>query len=254
MTLVNEGRPIFVTGDDDRIGRGPWARWVATSVVPDEASPRAERGRILARTGHVHSVRVVPGEISALVIGSSGAEYAVSLAAAPVPPRVWAAVVGSTRGRTLFEAAAAGREQSLQLEHVMTVDWEEPLVPPSRSVRTSCTCPDGDFAGRCKHVFALAYVVAAAIDGDPAIMLEWRGCAPVVDEGPSAAPVRTRPVGDRPAGDPWAVGTLPVLAPARPLPVGSVLKRLGDSGLVVDGIDLREALEPAYEAFAAGGH
>ena len=61
MTLVNEGRPIFVTGDDDRIGRGPWARWVATSVVPDEASPRAERGRILARTGHVHSVRIVPG-------------------------------------------------------------------------------------------------------------------------------------------------------------------------------------------------
>ena len=35
MTLVNEGRPVFATGDDDRIGRGPWARWVATSVVPD---------------------------------------------------------------------------------------------------------------------------------------------------------------------------------------------------------------------------
>ena len=89
MTLVNEGRPIFVTGDDDRIGRGPWARWVATSVVPDEASPRAERGRILARTGHVHSVRIVPGEISALVIGSSGAEYAVSMAAdAGAAPRL----------------------------------------------------------------------------------------------------------------------------------------------------------------------
>ena len=38
MTLVNEGRPIFVTGDEDRIGRGPWARWVATSVVPAKPS------------------------------------------------------------------------------------------------------------------------------------------------------------------------------------------------------------------------
>jgi hypothetical protein len=30
-----------------------------------------------------------------------------------------------------------------------------------------------------------------------------------------------------------------------------VLKRLGASGMVVDGVDLRDALEPAYAAFAA---
>ena len=244
MTLVNEGRPIFVTGDDDRIGRGPWARWVATSVVPDEASPRAERGRILARTGHVHSVRVVPGEISALVIGSSGAEYGVSLAAAPVPPRVWAAVIGSPRGRTLFEAAAAGREQSLQLEHVMTVDWDEPLIPPGKSVRRSCTCPDADRTGTCKHEIALAYVFASAIDDDPSLLLEWRGCTAVEEP---REPVTLRP---EPTADAWAAGPLPELGPPRPLPVGSVLKRLGRSGLVVDGTDLRDALEPAYAAFA----
>ena len=65
------------------------------------------------------------------MIGSAGADYRVGLAADPVAPRVWAAVIGSLRGRTLFEAAAAGREQSLQLEHVMTVDWDEPLIPPA---------------------------------------------------------------------------------------------------------------------------
>jgi hypothetical protein len=129
----------------------------------------------------------------------------------------------------------------------MTVDWEEPLVPPARAVRASCTCPDGDFAGRCKHVFALAYVVAAAIDDDPAILLEWRGCGPVGEEKEASAPASR----SRRSGDPWEAGVLPVLGPPRPLPVGSVLKRLGDSGLVVDGIDLREALEPAYAAFAA---
>ncbi len=66
MTLLDEGRPIFIGGDDERIGRGPWARWVATVVVPDEGSARAERGRILARSGHVHSVAIDPGEVSAL--------------------------------------------------------------------------------------------------------------------------------------------------------------------------------------------
>ena len=243
MTVLNEGRPVFVDGDDDRIGRGPWARWLATSVVPDESSPRAERGRMLARTGHVHSVSVVEGTITAQVIGSGGAEYRVGLAADPVSRRVWAAVIGSPRGRTLFEAAAAGRDQSLQLEHAMTVDWEEPLIPPSRAVRRSCTCPDADRSGACKHVIALAYVVADAIDGDPSLLLEWRGC--------TAEPTREpAPVAVAPAGDPWAAGPLPALGPARALPVGSVLKRLGATGLVVDGVDLRDALEPAYVAFS----
>jgi uncharacterized Zn finger protein len=243
MTVVGNGRPIFVGGDDDRIGRGPWARWLATSVVPDEGSPRAERGRILARTGHVHSVSVAEGEITARVIGSAAADYRVGLAADPVAPRIWAAVIGSPRGRTLFEAAAAGREQSLQLEHVMTVDWDEPLIPPGRSVRRSCTCADADRSGACKHVVALAYVIADAIDNDPSLLLRWRGCTAEAHQGRAVAPFE-------PADDPWAAGPLPALGGARALPIGSVLKRLGASGLVVDGIDLRDALEPAYAAFA----
>jgi len=245
MTMLNEGRPVFVTGDDDRIGRGAWARWLATSVVRDEGSPRAERGRILARTGHVHGVSVETGEITALVIGSGGAEYRAQLRAEPVPPRVWAAVIGSARGRALFEAAAAGREQSLQLEHVMTVDWEEPLIPPGKALRRSCTCPDADRNDACKHVIALGYVVADAIDHDPSLLLEWRGC--VSREPAAAAPLRVPAERD---GDPWAAGELPELGAPRPLPVGSVLKRLGESGLVIDGVDLRDALEPAYTAFA----
>ena len=243
MTVLNDGRPVFVEGEGDRIGRGPWARWLATSVVPDEGSPRAERGRILARTGHVHSVSIAAGEITARVIGSNSADYRVGLASDPVAPRIWAAVIGSPRGRTLFGAAAAGREQSLQLEHVMTVDWDEPLIPPGRFVRRSCTCPDADHNGACKHVIALAYVIADAIDEDPSLLLEWRGCT-------AEAPHETARALMQPAGDPWAAGPLPVLGEARALPVGSVLKRLGASGLVVDGVDLRDVLEPAYAAFA----
>lgn len=243
MRVLNEGQPVFVPDDGDRIGRGAWARWLATSVIPDESSARAERGRMLARTGHLHGVTVEMARINAVATGSTGAEYRVQLEAEPVAPRVWAAVIGSPRGRTLFEAAAAGHEQSLQLEHVMTVDWEEPLIPPSRSLRRSCTCPDSEFSGTCKHVIALGYVVAAAIDDDPSILLEWRGCT-VEARG------RAEPEQVEPEGDAWAAGPLPDLGAPRPLPVGSVLKRLGESGLVVDGVDLRDALEPAYAAFA----
>ncbi len=245
MNVLNDGRPVFVAADDDRIGRGPWARWVATSVVRDEGSARAERGRLLARTGHVHSVTVDVGTVTAVVIGSSGAEYRTSLRAEPVPPRVWAAVVGSPRGRELFGNASQGREQSLQLEHVMTVDWEEPLVPPSGALLRSCTCLDAARGETCKHEIALGYVLADAIDHDPSLLLTWRGC--------TATPVASEQRPPAPGGDPWQAGELPDLDPPRPLPVGSVLKRLGPSGLLVDGVDLRDALEPAYAAFAAGG-
>jgi uncharacterized Zn finger protein len=242
--MLDDGRPFFVESDTERIGNGPWARWLATAIVPDESSPRAERGRVLARTGHVHSVSIAKSEITARVIGSSGAEYHVGLAADPVAPRVWAAIIGSPRARALFEPAAAGREQSLQLEHVMTVDWDEPLVPPGKAIRRSCTCPDHGRSGACTHLIALAYVVADAIDENPAILLEWRGCT---TEEPAAEEQGERP---RPTADAWAAGPLPPIGAPRPLPVGSVLKRLGASGLVVDGVDLRDALEPAYAAFA----
>ena len=93
-------------------------------------------------------------------------------------------------------------------------------------------------------MIALGYVFAAAIDDDPSLLLEWRGCTAVEEP---REPVTLRP---EPTADAWAAGPLPELGPARPLPVGSVLKRLGRSGLVVDGTDLRDALEPAYAAFA----
>ena len=49
MSIVEGGRPLVVEDDGARIGAGPWARWLASAVVPDESAARAERGRALAR-------------------------------------------------------------------------------------------------------------------------------------------------------------------------------------------------------------
>ena len=91
----------------------------------------------------------------------------------------------------------------------MTVDWDEPLIPPGRSIRRTCTCPDAERNGACKHVIALAYVVAAAIDDDPSVLLEWRGCT---TEEPQA-PVTVRPAERRCVGRRRAAGARP--GPAR---------------------------------------
>ena len=235
---VEEGRPLEVDDGGDRIGAGPWARWLASAVVPDESSARAERGRALARAGAVDRVELAAGVIAARVTGSTGNVYAVSIEAAPVPARTWQATTRAARSRPGLAAAIEGRVQSVHLAHLMSTEHGAPLAPSAGSVRRSCTCPDADFSGACKHVAATAFAVADALDPDPALFLPWRGGEPV------AAPASRR-------ADRWEAGPLPEPRPVRALPPGAVLKRLGRSGIRVAGVDLADALAPAYEAFAA---
>lgn len=225
-----------------RAGLGPWARLLASAVVRDEGSTLAERARTLVHEGEVGPVEVQQGTLAATVAG-----YSVVITAKPVPPRIWAAMTRFARGNRPLEQAVEGREQSVHLDHLMTVDWNEPLVPRPYELGRSCTCADDP----CEHVAALAFAVAAEVDADPSVLLRWRGCvaAPVsLDE---AVIVSTpEPDADLTDADPWRAGVLPEARPLRPLPVGAVLKRLGPSGLQLRGEDLADVLHRAYVSFA----
>jgi uncharacterized Zn finger protein len=244
MTVLDDGRPIAVTTERDRIGQGPWARLFATAAVGDEGSSSAEAGRALARGGNVHTVAVTEGVLSGRV-EEDGEEFAAEIAAEPVPPRIWAAASRSARGNPQVEAAVAGRAQSVQLEHVMTVDWEEPLVPATRSLRRTCSCGR---PGTCAHVAALAYVLADRIDREPSLLLRWRGCTEPAERA-EAPPAEPEPIVA--TDEIWEAGPLPQLGPPRPLPTAAVLKRLGKSGIQVGAQDLADVLERAYASFAA---
>jgi hypothetical protein len=239
--ILNDGDPIAVEEEGSgRIGRGAWARLVASAIVPDEGSARAERGRELAWTGAVSNVTVAPGTVRALVRGSSGSEYVVAIETDTLPSRVWADAARATRDRPVLEAGLEGTSQSVHLALFLESELHEALVPATRRIRTSCTCPDREHAAVCKHVAALAFVLADAIDSDPSLLLRWRGCEPVAQPASRS-------------GDPWRAGPLPPARPLRALPPGAVVKRLGRSGIRVGGRDLAEALEPAYRAFARLG-
>jgi uncharacterized Zn finger protein len=244
MTVLDDGRPIAVTTERDRIGQGPWARLFATAAVGDEGSSSAEAGRALARGGDVHTVAVTEGVLSCRV-EEDGEEFAAEIAAESVPPRIWAAASRSARGNPQVEAAVAGRAQSVQLEHVMTVDWEEPLVPATRSLRRTCSCGR---PGTCAHVAALAYVLADRIDREPSLLLRWRGCTEPAERA-EAPPAEPEPIVA--TDEIWEAGPLPQLGPPRPLPTAAVLKRLGKSGIQVGAQDLADVLERAYASFAA---
>ena len=219
-----------------RVGKGPWARLFATAVVPDEGSSVAEHGRRLLGEGAVGEVTVEAGKLAAWV-----GEDQVTIAAEPVPPRIWAALALSARNTPQLEAAVQGRAQSVHLEHLMAIDWERPLVPRTRALTVRCTCRHN----RCEHLAAVAFAFAEEIDRDPGALLRWRGVDAV--EAPEREPVvevETVPP------EAWEAGPLPQPGPLRPLPVGAVLKRLGPSGLRVGEDDLADVLERAYAEFA----
>ena len=238
--VLHDGRPIVVESERERIGSGPWARLFASAVVPDEGWSTAAHGRELARAGAVHTLTLAEGELSADVL-----EHTATIAAEPVPVRIWTAIVRAAARSESLAAAVEGRVQAVQLEHTMTVDWEEPLVPTGLALSRSCTC------GRdaCEHVAALGYAFASEIDRDPMLLLRWRGCVDREREEPEPAPEPSRAGG----GESWAGGPLAPPRPRRPLPVGTVLKRLGPSGLPLGDGDLVDVLERAYAAFAQMG-
>jgi hypothetical protein len=243
--ILDDGRPLAVRTERDRIGQGPWSRLFATAVVGDESSSTAERGRALARDGSVHTVEVAEGALSACV--DDGSECHVTIAAAPMPARIWSAVSRSAGGNPQLEAAVAGRAQSVHLEHVLSVDWEEPLVPTGAALTAQCTC---DADGRCEHVVALAYVFADRVDREPSLLLRWRDCSaqeptPAWLEPEAEAEPFVLPVSE----EIWEAGPLPAPRPVRPLPPGAVLKRLGPSGIQVGAEDLAEVLQRAYASF-----
>lgn len=219
-----------------RIGRGPWARALGAALVPDDATPEAINGEELWRRGAVEDLRIDVGHISARVDGCKA-----TLTAPTIPPRIWAAMVSYARNRGPVEKAVRGELQSLQLQHLLAQDWDEPLVPTGGGSR-SCSC---HARPHCEHLAALAHATAHAIDGDPSLLLRWRGSeALAVDEvSPGRSPA---PRGEIPP-EPWVGGPPSTQTVARSS--GSVAKRLGASGIRVGQRDLADVLDRAYQAF-----
>jgi len=245
VSVLDDGRPLLVETERERIGQGPWARLLASAVAGDESGSSAERARTLARRGAVHTVKVTEGTLSA-VVDDQGREHVVEMRAEPIPPRIWAAATRTARGTPQLQAAVEGRAQSVQLEHVMAVDWEAPLVPTGAALRRTCSV---DGPGACAHVAALGYVVADRLDREPSLLLRWRGCTEAAATRPAEPKPEPEPI--VPTDEIWeAPAPPPELGPRRPLPTGAVLKRLGPSGIQVGALDLAEVLERAYAAFA----
>jgi uncharacterized Zn finger protein len=214
-----------------RIGKGPWARAFGAVLVPDDSTPEAIRGEELWRQGEVEELRIETGQITARV-----EECGVTITTPTIRPRVWDAIVSYSRNRGPLELAVRGEIQSVQLDHLLAQDWEEPLIP--EGVAVSCRC---DGPRSCPHVVATTYAVAAAVDAEPGVLLRWRAAL-----GARGSERRQAAENE----DSWRGAGVPTSPPELRGRAESVLKRLGASGVRAGGEDLADVLSKAYEALA----
>jgi uncharacterized Zn finger protein len=172
--VVLEGRAIASTF---------WGKaWCENLERYSDFANRLPRGRTYVRNGSVVDLQIAPGEIRAMVSGTS--IYEVKVRIVPVAKARWKAICGDCSGAidSLVELLQ-GRFSKGVMERICRQNTG--LFPAPAEIKLSCSCPDGAYM--CKHVAAVLYGIGARLDRQPELLFRLRE----VDEQELIAGVRT---------------------------------------------------------------
>ncbi|HWD04954.1 MAG TPA: SWIM zinc finger family protein [Amycolatopsis sp.] len=149
--------------------------WVESLEQRARVDPnRLPRGRTYARKGTVSELAIGPGVVAALVRGSRPQPYRVTIRMREFTPPQWERLLDVV-GRRLGHAAALLDGELPEELAAQARGAGADLLPGPGDLRPRCSCPDS--ANPCKHVAAVYYLVADAVDADPFVLFELRGRA-----------------------------------------------------------------------------
>ena len=248
------------------IGETWWSRRFISILESFGYGSRLQRGRHYARRGQVMNLEVHKGVVEAQVQGSRVRPYRVRLGIDVLGETDWIRAEKAMASKALFLAKLLSGEMPLQIEEAFTASKLSLFPTKGRQLSSSCSCPD--VANPCKHVAAVFYVLAEALDADPFLVFRWRGrtkeellenlgelrsAARADNAEPGATPEVNIPLGQR-LHDFWHAG--PEIAnvqvrPWSPEPADELLRRLGPIGVRVGGRDAGEVLADAYRTMSA---
>jgi uncharacterized Zn finger protein len=235
-----------------------WSQRFVAALESYGLGGRMGRGRRYARTGQVRSLDVRPGLFVAQVQGSRRTPYSVTITMRKPTAKQWMAIDAAMLSRIGFVAALLAGEVPADLEAVFSAAGTTLLPATWAHLTARCSCPDP--ANPCKHIAAVLYVFADQLDGDPWLLLAWRGRTR--DE--VLAPIRARS-GEMSAGPvsiiaPWwpfgtsspaaidalrgADATVPTAEPSEP--PDAVLQRCSPLDITVYGTNVSHLVSPAY--------
>ncbi|MBP5674639.1 MAG: helix-turn-helix domain-containing protein [Victivallales bacterium] len=172
--LLKSGRglhPVVIEGRT--IARTFWGRaWCDNVESYQDYENRLGRGRSYVRNGAVLDLQIKPGEVTALVGGSYGEPYEISIQIAPLDKSRWEDLKSRCTGRvsSMVDLLQGKLPREVLAEFC---DKEHGLFPAPDEMRMSCSCPD--YAGLCKHLAAVLYAIGARLDNSPELFFTLRG-------------------------------------------------------------------------------
>jgi uncharacterized Zn finger protein len=244
------------------IGESWWSGRFLAVLEKLGVGGRLTRGKTYARAGQVVDLTIEPGEIVATVQGSRAEPYRARLGLTPFADEAWEAVEEAFARDSWYAASLLGGTVPDDLEDVFASVGLSLFPSGAREMPMDCSCPD--WSVPCKHLAAVAYLVAERFDDDPFLILRWRGR----DRATLLAGIRSRRDDVAPAVTPLADVVDRYFVLGGPLPEivtttagagasEALLDEMPALGLLVAGpdgarIDAREALRPLYRRFGAG--
>jgi uncharacterized Zn finger protein len=245
------------------IGESWWSGRFLAVLEKLGVGGRLTRGKTYARAGQVIDLAIEPGEVVATVQGSRAEPYRARIGLAPFAEEAWEALESAFARDSWYAASLLGGSVPDDLEDVFASVGLSLFPTGAREMPMDCSCPD--WSVPCKHLAAVAYLVAERFDDDPFLILRWRGR----DRATLLAGIRSHRDDAEPGVTPLAAvvdryfdagGPLPDVVPGRPDPGRSeaLLDEMPPLGVLVVGgedggdgadVDAREALRPLYRRF-----
>jgi uncharacterized Zn finger protein len=263
------------------IGQTWWSARFIEVLESIVVGGRLTRGKKYARDGHVVSMRVEAGSVTAQVQGSRPRPYSVRIGLTTFGKLEWAQVEQAMADSAWYAAKLLAGEMPPDIEDVFTSVGLTLFPATARDLSMDCNCPDHGVP--CKHLAAVFYLLAESFDDDPFAILglrgrdrqtlldnirQRRGDMPVPTRDPSGS-FDTEPspaAGQEPDGPAHRaledciedffrlaadLPSLPAHAVAA-VPVDALLDQLPPVGLTVRGRPLVELLRPAYGVLGGG--
>jgi uncharacterized Zn finger protein/DNA-binding transcriptional regulator YiaG len=161
-------QPVEIEGRT--IARSFWGKgWCDHLESFSDYANRLPRGRTYVRNGSVCHLAIQPGQIEAIVSGSS--LYKVSIAIDKLKPAIWKTVKANCSGQIGSMLELLRGKLSNQVMTVVT-DQTNGLFPKPSEITLRCNCPD--WATMCKHVAAVMYGVGSRLDHRPELLFLLR--------------------------------------------------------------------------------
>ncbi|WP_297455737.1 hypothetical protein [Ferrovum sp.] len=161
-------RPVVIEGR--AIAKTFWGKaWCDNLEAYSDFENRLPRGRTYVRNGSVIDLKIEPGRVHALVIGSS--LYKIQIGITVVPDTHWKSLAKECIGSiaSLVELLQ-GKLSKAVMERICQP--KTGLFPTPKDIQFDCSCPD--WATMCKHVAAVLYGVGARLDAQPELLFTLR--------------------------------------------------------------------------------